>query len=566
MTSHLVAPHGGSLVVLMAASGRAQELKEQAKQMPSLALNARQLADVEALLSGAFSPLAGFMGRADYERVLRDMHLASGALWPLPIVLDLGENAAKDLAANTLLALRDPEGVLIAVLHVSEVWQPDREAEAKTLHGTTDLAHPGAFRLLRETKPFYVAGRLEGVELPRHYDSVELRATPAELRERLARLGWRRVAAFATERVMHRAERELAAAACRELEADLLLHLVEGVPHPGSAGHYSRVRCLQAVARTFPAATVQLGILPLVGRGTGLRDVLLSAIVEQNFGASHLIVRQDALPGVTQADRDRYQKELGLHLRLMPERVYLADKGGFVAADQLPAGAQPESLTDEDLSERLAWGREVPAWFSLPEVVRELRRTYPPRSQQGFTVFFTGLPSSGKSTIANVLLVKLMEIGGRPVTILDGDVVRKHLSSELGFSREHRDINIRRIGYVASEITKNGGIAVCAPIAPFDAVRKEVRAMIEPVGGFLLVHVATPLETCEKRDRKGLYAKARAGIVKEFTGISDPYEVPQDAGLALDTTERSPEECVQAIILHLEKEGYIGSAGDETRA
>jgi sulfate adenylyltransferase len=561
MTSHLAAPHGGSLNALMAAPGRAQELKEEAKRLPSWALLPRQSADVEALLTGAFSPLAGFLARKDHDSVLAGLRLANGTFWPLPVALDVAENVAKDLKAGSALALRDPEGVLIAVLRVEETWQADRESEAKALYGTTDISNPGAFRLLRDTRPFYVSGRLEGVELPRHYDAVELRATPAELRERLARLGWRTVAAFVTEGVMHRAEQELTLAACRALEADLLIQLAEGVPQAGSAAHYSRVRCLSALTRAYPRGTAQLAIAPLVSRRSGLRDVLLSAIVAQNHGASHLIVRQSALAGASPSDLERYQGSLGIRLVPTAERVYVPEKGGYLADP--PKGAAVQRLTNEELADRLAHDHEIPSWFSFPEIVRELKRTYPPRAQQGFTVFFTGLPSSGKSTIANVLLVKLMEIGGRPVTILDGDVVRKHLSSELGFSREHRDINIRRIGYVASEITKNGGIAICAPIAPYDAVRKEVRAMIEPVGGFLLVHVATPLEVCEQRDRKGLYAKARAGIVKEFTGISDPYEVPQDAGLAIDTTERSPEECVQAILLHLEKEGYIGTTAAE---
>jgi sulfate adenylyltransferase len=210
------------------------------------------------------------------------------------------------------------------------------------------------------------------------------------------------------------------------------------------------------------------------------------------------------------------------------------------------------------LRRRLNDGREIPGWFTFPEISRELRRTFPPRHKQGMTVFFTGLSGAGKSTIANVLMIKLLEMGGRPVTLLDGDLVRKHLSSELGFSKEHRDINIRRIGYVASEITKNGGIALCAPIAPYDSTRKDVRAMIEPFGGFILVHLSTPVEVCEQRDRKGLYAKARSGILKEFTGISDPYEEPTDAEVTVDTGERSPEEAAQEIILHLEREGFVG--------
>ncbi len=241
--------------------------------------------------------------------------------------------------------------------------------------------------------------------------------------------------------------------------------------------------------------------------------------------------------------------------------AYLEDQDAYFPEDEVPSGSRVLSISGTDLRTRLNEGREIPSWFTFPDVARELQRSYPPRYRQGFTVFFTGLSGSGKSTIANVLLVKLLEMGGRPVTLLDGDIVRKHLSSELGFSREHRDINIRRIGFVASEITKNGGIAICAPIAPFDAVRKQVRAMIQPHGGFILVHLATPLEVCESRDRKGLYAKARAGLVQQFTGISDPYEIPADADIVLNTKELTPEEAVQEIFLHLQHKGFIGANG-----
>jgi sulfate adenylyltransferase len=324
------------------------------------------------------------------------------------------------------------------------------------------------------------------------------------------------------------------------------------------AGHYSRIRCLEAMMTHYPAGTAHLNLLPLAPREAGERDLLLNAVVAQNYGCSHFVVRS----GAAGADEAITKAAGGLQVKLVrvPERVWSADKGVFVAADTVSGATAAKTLSPAELNERLAFGREIPSWFSFPEVLHELRQSRPPRSRQGFTVFFSGLPSSGKSTLANVLMVRLLQIGGRPVTLLDGDIVRKHLSSELGFSREHRNLNIARIGYVASEITKNGGIALCAPIAPYDAVRKQVRAMIEPHGGFLLVHVATPIATCEQRDRKGLYAKARAGIVKEFTGVSDPYEEPQDASLAIDTSERSPEECAHAILLHLEKEGYIGPA------
>jgi sulfate adenylyltransferase len=348
-------------------------------------------------------------------------------------------------------------------------------------------------------------------------------------------------------------------AAARELEASLLVQLGVATDSWWDAGHYSRIRCLQALMKAYPTGTAHLNLLPLAPREPGARDLLLNAVVAQNFGCSHYIVRGSAV-GAGDETLARAAGSLQIKLVRVPERVYSPDKGAFVAEDTA-SKASAKAIAPAELAERLAWGREIPSWFSFPEVLQELRRSRPPRSRQGFTVFFTGLPSSGKSTLANVLMVKLLQMGGRPVTLLDGDIVRKHLSSELGFSREHRNLNIARIGFVASEITKNNGIALCAPIAPYDSVRKQVRAMIEPHGGFLLVHVATPIAVCEQRDRKGLYAKARAGIVKEFTGVSDPYEEPQDASLSIDTAARSPEECVQAILLHLEKEGYIGAGG-----
>jgi sulfate adenylyltransferase len=259
---------------------------------------------------------------------------------------------------------------------------------------------------------------------------------------------------------------------------------------------------------------------------------------------------------------EQFTDELGVEMVPFKMMVYLPEEGRYSPVDAISEGTKTLSISGTELRDRLADGREIPEWFTFPQVAEELRRTHPPRSKQGFTVFFTGLSGSGKSTVANVLLVKLLEMGGRPVTLLDGDPVRKHLSSELGFSKEHRDLNIQRIGYVASEITKNGGIAICAPIAPYDEVRKRVRKMIEPLGGFMLVHVSTPLEVCEDRDRKGLYAKARQGIIKEFTGISDPYEIPADADMSLDTTDISPENAAHRVILHLEREGYIEPVRD----
>jgi len=372
---------------------------------------------------------------------------------------------------------------------------------------------------------------------------------------------------------LHRAHQELTFRAARELEANLLIHPVVGMTKPGDIDHFTRVRCYQAVLNHYPYNTTMLSLLPLAMRMGGPREALLHAIVRKNYGCTHLIVGRDhAGPGADSKGKPfygpydaqemmvQYQEELGIQMVPFKMMVFVKDRDEYLPEDEVPQGAEIYSLSGTELRQRLAKGIEIPSWFSFPEVIAELRKSFPPRSRQGFTVFFTGLSGSGKSTIAKVLLSKLMEIGGRPITLLDGDIVRKNLSSELGFSKEHRDLNIRRIGFVASEISKNGGIAICAPIAPYDNTRKAVREVIESKrGGFVLVHVATPLEVCEQRDRKGLYAKARAGLIGQFTGISDPYEDPSDAEIALDTTETTPEEYAQQIILHLEKEGFIGA-------
>jgi sulfate adenylyltransferase len=573
--SHLIAPHGGELVDLSVSTECAAELKNHSREWPSWDLSPRQICDLELLLSGGFSPLHGFMTRPDYDGVCHSMKLASGVLWPMPITLDVTEQFAKSLKPGTSkVALRDPEGVMLAVLHVEDVWQPDRQAEAKAVFNTTSDAHPGVDYLINKANPWYVGGKIEGLQAPSHYDFKNLRLTPAELRNEFARLGWRRVVAFQTRNPMHRAHQELTFRAAKTVEANLLIHPSVGMTKPGDVDYFTRVRCYQLLMSKYPQGTVKLSLLPLAMRMGGPREAIWHALIRKNHGVTHFIVGRDhAGPG---SDRNgkpfygpyeaqelfkKHEAEIGVTMVPFNMMVYLEDQNKYVPDNEVPGGARVLNISGTELRQRLNEGREIPGWFTYPEVVHELRRSYPPRHQQGVTIFFTGLSGSGKSTIANVLLTKFLEVGGRPVTILDGDLVRKHLSSELGFSKEHRDINIRRIGYVASEITKNGGIAICAPIAPYDSVRKQVRHMIEPYGGFILVHIATPVETCEQRDRKGLYAKARAGIIKEFTGISDPYEAPADAEVTIDTAELTAEEAAQEIILHLEREGFIGVAG-----
>ena len=513
------------------------------------------------------------MTRKDYESCCSVMKLASGVIWPMPVTLDVPDELSRTLSPGGVLALRDPEGVMLAALHVEEIWKPDLRAEAELVFGTTSKVHPGVALLLERTHPTYVGGRLEGLHLPPHYDFRELRLTPAELRAEFIRAGWRRIVAFQTRNPMHRAHQELTLRAAKKVEANLLLHPSIGMTKPGDVEYYVRVRCYRALLSKYPKDTVKLSLLPLAMRMGGPREAVWHAIIRKNYGASHLIVGRDhAGPGNDEKGKPFYspyaaqdllakhQQEIGITMVPFPMMVYLENEDRYVPEDEIPSGARVLNLSGTELRSRLSEGREIPPWFTFPEVVTELQRSYPPRDRQGFTVFFTGLSGSGKSTIANVLRVKLLEMGGRPVTLLDGDIVRKHLSSELGFSRDHRDINIRRIGFVASEITKNGGIAICAPIAPYDQVRKEVRSMIEPVGGFFLVYLSTPLETCETRDRKGLYAKARAGLVQQFTGISDPYEVPADAEVVLDTGDLTPEEAAQEIFLHLESGGFVGLA------
>ena len=570
MSDHLIAPHGGTLVELFSTAARSDQIKAESRDWVSHDLSSRQLCDLELLLNGGFSPLTGFMTSADHATVCDGMRLADGTLWPMPIALDVSEATAEKLSPGDKLALRDAEGVMLAVVHVEDIYRADRHAEAQAVFGTTNTEHPGVAQLLDRTEPVYVGGQLEGLHPVAHYDYKRLRHTPAELRAAFAELGWTKVVAFQTRNPMHRAHQELTLRASKELGANLLIHPVVGMTKPGDVDHYTRVRCYQALLPQYPRNTAMLSLLPLAMRMGGPREAVWHAIIRKNYGCTHFIVGRDhAGPGSDSHGKafygpydaqdllSKHQEELGVAMVPFKLMVFVEETDSYLPIDEVPEGKRTLNLSGTDLRDRLVNGKEIPSWFTFPSVAGELKRTHPPRHLQGFTLLFTGLSGSGKSTIANVLLVKLLEMGGRAVTLLDGDLVRKNLSSELGFSRKHRDINIRRIGYVASEITKHGGIAICAPIAPYDNVRKQVRAMVEPLGGFMIVHVATPLEVCEQRDRKGLYAKARAGIIKEFTGISDPYEAPQGAEITIDTTELTAEEAAQQIIRYLEKEGFV---------
>ncbi len=555
----------------IASAERRADLRATLSDLPGIDLSLRQQCDLELLGNGGFAPLTGFMDQADYDAVCASMRLADGTLWPMPITLDVSDTLAKGLSPGDQVALRDLEGVPKAIVNVADVWQPDHASEAKQVLGTNDPVHPGVQYLHHHTHSHYVGGPVEWLEPPDNHDFTDLRHTPAQVRAHIQAAGWERVVAFQTRNPLHRAHFEMTRRAMEEHDAAFLLHPVVGMTKPGDVDHYTRVRCYRAIMEEYPAERSMLSLLPLAMRMAGPREALWHALIRRTHGATHFIVGRDhAGPGVdghgqpfygpydAQTLVHEHVEEAGIELVPFRHMVHVPSSGGYLPSDEVPKGTPTEDLSGTELRRLLRAGAEIPAWFSFPSVVAELRKAYKARRDQGFTVFFTGLSGSGKSTLAKALMAKLMELGTRPVTLLDGDIVRRNLSSELGFSREHRDLNIRRIGFVAGQITQNGGAAICAPIAPYDATRRDVRQSIEERGGFILVHVATPLEVCEARDRKGLYAKARAGIVKEFTGISDPYEEPVDADLVLDTTKMTPEAGAALIWDFLAAEGYFG--------
>jgi sulfate adenylyltransferase len=563
-------PHGDILKQLYLSESAAEQEKQRARDYRSWDLTARQLSDLELILNGAFSPLEGFLTEAEYQRVLRDMRLPTGVLWPIPVTLDVSAEFAGRTTVGERIALRDPEGVLIATMEVSDIWEPDKAEEARRVFGTQDDHHPGVYYLMHQAGRMYLGGKLQGVEPPTSYAFKLLRDSPVELRGRFRKLGWRKVVAFQTRNPMHRAHHDMTLRAARDAEANLLIHPVIGMTRPGDVDQYTRVRCYEHMLKYYPEQTTALSLLNLAMRMAGPREALWHAIIRKNYGCTHFIVGRDhAGPGAdadgkayyepyaAQALLKEYEAEIGVTMVPFKEMVYVEEKAQFLPVDEVEPGMHAFKISGTELRRRLREGLDIPEWFSYPEIVEELRKSHPPRHMQGFTVFFTGLSGSGKSTIANALFAKLLELGGRRVTMLDGDLVRKHLSSELGFSREHRDINILRIGWVASEITRHGGIAICAPIAPYAATRRRVREMVEEGGAFIEVYVATPIEVCEQRDRKGLYAKARAGVIKEFTGISDPYEVPANPEMVIDTRELTPDLAAHRILVKLESLGYI---------
>ncbi len=550
----------------------AQKLKADAGDLLSHDLTPRQICDLELLMNGGFNPLKGFLSQEDYESVVDTMRLANGTLWPMPITLDVTEKFAEGVEVGQDIALRDQEGVILATMTVTDKFTPDKGREAEKVFGADDIAHPAVNYLHNTAGKVYLGGPITGIQQPVHYDFRGRRDTPNELRALFRKLGWRRVVAFQTRNPLHRAHQELTFRAAKEAQANLLIHPVVGMTKPGDVDHFTRVRCYEAVLDKYPHSTTTMSLLNLAMRMGGPREAVWHGLIRANHGCTHFIVGRDhAGPGKNSKGEDfygpydaqelfqQYEAEIGLEMVDFKHMVYVQERAQYYPVNEVPEGDTILDISGTELRRRLSEGLEIPDWFSFPEVVTELRRTRPPRAQQGFTVFFTGFSGSGKSTIANALMVKLMEMGGRPVTLLDGDIVRKNLSSELGFSKEHRDLNIRRIGFVASEITKNGGIAICAPIAPYATTRRAVREDVEAFGAFVEVHVATSIEECERRDRKGLYKLAREGKIKEFTGISDPYDVPANPELRVETEGTDVDNCAHQVLLKLESMGLIAA-------
>ena len=547
----------------------AQKLKVEAAGLLSHDLTARQTCDLELLMNGAFYPLRGFLPQDDYTSVVDTMRLASGALWPMPVTLDVTEAFAAKVEVGQDIALRDQEGVILATMTVTDKWVPNKAHEAEMVFGADDSAHPAVHYLHNKAGKVYLGGPVTGLQPPVHYDFKGRRDTPNELRAYFRKMGWQRIVAFQTRNPLHRAHQELTFRAARGAQANLLIHPVVGMTKPGDVDHFTRVRCYEAVLDKYPSSTTHLSLLNLAMRMGGPREALWHAIIRRNFGANYLIVGRDhAGPGNDSTGRPFYgpydaqelvqqhSAEVGVGVLTFSEMVYLPDEQRYEESTRIPDGAQVASISGTQVrSDYLNRGRQLPDWFTRPEVADILSESYPPRHRQGVCLWFTGLSGAGKSTTAEVLTILLLE-HGRQVTVLDGDVVRTHLSKGLGFSKEDRDVNIRRIGFVAAELVRHGGIAVCAAVSPYRATREDVRAMVGK-DRFVEIFVDTPIEVCEDRDVKGMYAKARRGEITGFTGIDDPYEAPVNPEIALDTVAYTPEENAQRIVAYLLGHGYV---------
>ena len=566
-TGKLITPYGGKLVNLLVEGEEREELLARSSRLPSIQISSRSVCDLELLATGGFSPLDRFMGKADYERVLTEMRLTNGVLFPIPITLAVDEHALPSWGEQVTLS--DASNNTIAVMQIEEVYHWDSQREARLVLGTTDPRHSLVSEMSQWGK-VYVSGALKVIDLPKYYDFIDLRLTPSQVRSRLEKMGYDKVVAFQTRNPMHRIHEELTKRAAEEVNGSLLIHPVVGLTKPGDVDHYTRVRVYRTLVENYyePERTM-LGLLPLAMRMAGPREAIWHAIIRRNHGATHFIIGRDhAGPGQdsngnpfygpyeAQLMLTQYANEIGVQPIEFKELVYLADEERYEEQNKVPEGARIFSISGTQVRENyLAKGKLLPEWFTRQETAEILQQMYPPRHKQGVCLWFTGLSGSGKSTTAEILTSLLLE-RGRQVTLLDGDVVRTHLSKGLGFSQEDRDTNILRIGFVAGEIARHGGMVITAAISPYRATRNEVRKMVGEER-FVEIFMDTPIEVCEQRDVKGLYARARRGQITGFTGVDDPYETPVNPEITLYTVDVPPEENARKIIAFLDERGFL---------
>ena len=567
----MIEPHGKTLVSFHLSADELSEYSELSNKTAALTLSLKQQCDLEMIANGAFSPLSTFNNQKDYEEILLNNRLSNGLVWPIPIVLDVPDQFLKSLDKNEYISLRNAEGFLLAILKVNEFWAPDKKEEANSVFKSNDPNHPGVDYLFNHTNNNYISGELVPIQSNKYFDFTHLRKSPQEVRDFFRLNNWKDVIAFQTRNPMHRAHFELTKLAMDEHNSKLLIHPVIGISKPGDIDHFTRVKCYQHIIKYYPENSVELSLINLAMRMAGPKEAVWHAIIRKNYGCNRIIIGRDhAGPGVNAEGKPyyqpydaqeliaQYQEELEIKMVPFKEMVFAKNKKTFLPLDKIEQDDPIEKLSGTQFKEFLQQRTEIPNWYSFPEVIHELRKRFPKLHNQGLTVFFTGLSGAGKSTLANAIMYKLMETEDRPITLLDGDIVRQHLSSELGFSKEDRDIHVKRIGYVASEITKHGGVAICAPIAPYSNTRKVVRNMIDEVGSFVEIHVATPLSVCEERDVKGLYKQARAGKILDFTGVSDPYEEPENPEITVDTSDITVEESSALILDKLRSLKLLG--------
>ena len=567
----MIKPHGKTLVSFHLSADELSEYSELSNNISSLTLSLKQQCDLEMISNGAFSPLSTFNNQKDYEEILLNNKLSNGLVWPIPIVLDVPDQFLKSLDKNEYISLRNTEGFLLAILKVKEFWAPNKKEEANLVFKSNDPNHPGVDYLFNHTNNNYISGELVPIQENKYFDFTHLRKSPQEVRDFFRLNNWKDVIAFQTRNPMHRAHYELTKLAMDEHNSKLLIHPVIGISKPGDIDHFTRVKCYQHIIKYYPENSVELSLINLAMRMAGPKEALWHAIIRKNYGCNRIIIGRDhAGPGVNAEGKPyyqpydaqeliaQYQEELEIKMVPFKEMVFAKNKKTYLPLDKIEQDDPIEKLSGTQFKELLQQRTEIPTWYSFPEVIHELRKRFPKLHNQGLTVFFTGLSGAGKSTLANAIMYKLMETEDRPITLLDGDIVRQHLSSELGFSKEDRDIHVKRIGYVASEITKHGGVAICAPIAPYSNTRKVVRNMIDEVGSFVEIHVATPLSVCEERDTKGLYKQARAGKILDFTGVSDPYEEPENPEITVDTSDITVEESSALILDKLRSLKLLG--------